>query len=274
MEKETTVEKYKQALERLEKANKELRELDKLKDEFVSFVTHELRSPMAILKGNLTMLLGGDAGEMSQEAREILHDMMLAVERQIRMVNDLLDISRIEVGKMEFKLKEVDVEESASLLVETLARIAKEKNIQLSIIPPSQTLPKVQADQDKVVQVLLNLVDNAIKYTRSGTIKVSFESKDSFLTTYVTDTGIGISQEAQEHLFEKFSRVGTKVTRVSGGSGLGLYISKQLIERQGGKIWLEKSTPEVGSVFCFSLPTFGSKEAREVAEKREPKPGS
>lgn len=239
--------------------------LDFVKDEFISIISHELRTPMSTIKGYLDMLLAGDAGSVSPEIRDVLTEMLLAVEREIRLVNGMLDIGRLEAGKMSFLLKEyVDVEQQARLLIQSLIRSASEKKISLTLDSPKESLPKIQADTDKLVQVLINLVGNALKFTEQGSISVSFYKEDDYVITCVTDTGPGIPTDKQNHIFEKFSQASTKKTRISGGSGLGLYISKIIIEKMGGKIWLEQSKPEIGSKFCFSLPVSGSSKAKEI----------
>ncbi|MEX0616346.1 MAG: HAMP domain-containing sensor histidine kinase [Candidatus Woykebacteria bacterium] len=250
-----------------QKQNVQTEKLESVKDEFISIVSHELRTPMSTIKGYLNMLLAGDAGPVSPQVRDVLTEMLLAVEREIRLVNGMLDISRLEAGRMQFILRDdIDVVEQARLLLQSLIRSASEKKLSLILEAPSENLPKVQADTDKLVQVLINLVGNAMKFTKKGSITVNFSQKEDYVITCVADTGAGVPVEKQSHLFEKFSQASTKETRVSGGSGLGLYISKVIIEKLGGKIWLGESKPQEGSKFCFSLPTTGSKKAREVAE--------
>ncbi len=241
--------------------------MDTVKDEFISIVSHELRTPMSTIKGYLNMLLAGDAGPISRQVREVLTEMLLAVEREIRLVNGMLDISRLESGMMPFTLREnVDVVQQARLLLHSLKKTASDKKLSLVLETPIDTLPTVQADTDKLIQILINLVGNALKFTQEGTITVGFTREGDFVITCVDDTGTGIPVEKQAHLFEKFSQASTTKTRVSGGSGLGLYISKTNIEKMGGKIWLAESKVGVGSKFCFSLPISGSEEAKIIAE--------
>lgn len=266
-----TLEQYQKALKDLEEANKNLRRLDKAKDEFVSIASHELRSPMTVIKGYVSMLLAGEAGETNPEAREILTEIMVAIERQIRLVNDLLNVSRIESGAITIKLRDrVDAQNLAALLVQSFKPVIGQKNIILTIETPSSPLPKVQADTDMSVQILINLVSNALKFTSAGSVTISFEVKGEYLITKVKDTGTGIPKEEQEHLFEKFSPIATKITRISGGTGLGLYISKNLAKLQGGDVWLEGSEVGKGSTFCLSLP-LSQTESAKAAMKILPK---
>ena len=242
--------------------------VESMKDEFISIVSHELRTPMSTIKGYIDMLLAGDAGPINPEVKEILTEMLLAIEREIRLVNGMLDIGRLESGRLPFVLRnDVDVIEQARLLLHSLKRAASEKKLSLVLETPTETLPKVQADSDKVVQVLINLVGNAMKFTKKGSITVSFSRDSDFVETCVTDTGPGIPPDKQPHLFEKFSQAATKKTRVSGGSGLGLYISKIIIKKMGGEIALKESKADYGSKFCFSLPISGSLKAADVSKK-------
>jgi len=262
-------EAYQKALRELTAANLRLRQLDKAKDEFISVASHELRNPMAIIKGNISMILSGDAGDVNHETRDILTDVLVAVERQIRLVNELLDISRIEAGVINFNLNPaISIDQVAELLVTSLKGVAAEQNLEIKLENPAKPLPAVQADHDKVSQVLINLVTNAMKFTKKGSITISFKEKSEHVITCVTDTGIGIPEGQKEMLFKKFSKPSSEsVGTLSAGSGLGLYISKKYIERQGGDIWLEESKPGVGSTFCFSLPMRGSEKALEVVSE-------
>ncbi len=249
-------------------ATNSVEKMDSVKDEFISIVSHELRTPMSTIKGYLNMLLAGDAGSVSPQIRDVLTEMLLAVEREIRLVNGMLDISRLEAGKMSFSLKnDVDVVEQARLLIQSLVHAASEKKLSLILETPPGNLPKVQADTDKLIQVLINLVGNAMKFTKKGSIKVSFYKDGDFVVTCVTDTGPGIPVDKQNHIFEKFSQASTKKTRISGGSGLGLYISKIIIEKLGGKIWLAEGKSSTGAKFRFSLPNAGSAKAKEIDEQ-------
>ena len=261
-------EAYQKAIRELTHANLRLRQLDKAKDEFISIASHELRNPMAIIKGNISMILTGDSGKVNPEIKDVLTDMMIAVERQIRLVNELLDISRIEAGVINFNLQpSIQLEQVAKLLNSSLQNIAKDQNIELKIQIPEKSLPHVQADHDKVSQVLINLVSNAMKFTSMGVITIEVKQKGDFVQVCVVDTGTGIPQKQKDLLFKKFSKAAAPTAgTMSAGSGLGLYISKKYIEKQGGDIWLEKSEPGSGSTFCFTLPITGTKKAKEIAE--------
>ena len=264
-----TPEAYKKAIRELTHANLRLRQLDKAKDEFISIASHELRNPMAIIKGNISMMLAGDTGPLEAEIKEVLTDVMIAVERQIRLVNELLDISRIEAGVINFNLHpSIHMGQVAQLLVNSLASVASNQGIEIKIIPAEKPLPLVQADHDKISQVLINLATNAMKFTKKGTVTIETKQVGDHIHTCVTDTGSGIPPKQQELLFKKFSKPSSQSPgSISAGSGLGLYISKKYIEKQGGDIWLERSEPGVGSTFCFSLPISTSRKAKEISEE-------
>lgn len=264
-----TPEAYQRAIRELTHANLRLRQLDKAKDEFISIASHELRNPMAIIKGNISMVLSGDTGPVNDAIRDVLTDVMLAVERQIRLVNELLDISRIEAGVIHFNLHPaISMEQVAQLLVNSLKSVTGNQNIEIILKRPDKPLPTVQADHDKISQVLINLVANAMKFTKKGSVTIETKQEGDFVITCVTDTGLGIAKNQQSMLFKKFSKPSSATAgTISAGSGLGLYISKKYTEKQGGDIWLEKSGPGAGSTFCFSLPISGSKKAREVMEE-------
>ncbi|KKS84307.1 MAG: Sensor protein resE [Candidatus Gottesmanbacteria bacterium GW2011_GWA1_43_11] len=242
-----------QLYENLKIANEKLKELDKLKDEFVSLASHELRSPMTTIKGSLSTILDGYAGEVSKETREFLTAAYSENDRLIRLVNNLLNISRIESGRLKFLVTNVDMSKLMKDEVDNMQMAAKERGLTLTI-DKTENLPLVLADEDKIREVLINLLGNAIKFTHQGGITVSAKVDKDMVVTSVTDTGNGIAPEDQDLLFKKFSQVrrGT-YSRQTGGTGLGLYISKKIIEGLQGQIWLT-STVGKGTTFFFSLP--------------------
>ena len=250
---ENTTKALNIANENLKIANIKLQELDKLKDEFVSLASHELRAPMTVIKGSLSTILDGYAGETSKEAKEFLTAAYSENDRLIRLVNNLLNISRIESGRLKFLVTNVDMSKLMKDVVTNLQMAAKEKSLRL-IIDKLDQLPFVLADEDKVREVLINLIGNAIKFTHQGGITVSAKVEKDMLITSVADTGNGIAPEDQELLFKKFSQVSRGTySRQTGGTGLGLYISKKIIEGLHGQIWLT-STVGQGTTFYFSLP--------------------
>ena|SRR3989344_2710376 len=237
----------------LNSTNHRLQEMGKLKDEFVSLASHELRTPMTAIKGSISTILDGYAGEISPQAREFLTSAYNENDRLVRLVNNLLNISRIEAGKLTFSYSQIDICKLISDVSEGLQMAATEKGIYLSY---NQDCPifKVETDEDKVKEVLINLIGNAIKFTHQGGVSVASRIEADNVIVSVTDSGEGIAQEDQDLLFKKFSQVSSSnYSRPSGGTGLGLYICKQIIEGLNGKIWLSSQTGK-GSTFSFSLP--------------------
>lgn len=245
-------EEINKAKEQLENANKQLQELDNLKDEFVSLASHELRTPMTAIRGSLSTILEGYAGEISVTAREFLTAAYNENDRLIRLVNNLLNISRIESGRFKFVYTPVNMNAILLEVTNNLQSAAKEKGIFMEY-KPNTSVPTISADEDKIKEVLINLIGNAIKFTHKGGVSVGLEYKDGMVITSISDTGSGIAPEDKDLLFKKFSQVQGNYAKQTGGTGLGLYICKIIIEGLKGKIWLD-STVGRGSTFYFSLP--------------------
>ncbi len=232
------------------------RELDKMKTDFISVVSHELRTPLTSIKGYTDLLLSGATGELAEIQSEFLGIIQMSTTRLSTLINDILDISRIESGSLQIKHEPIDYRKIVADTLRLMNAAADAKQISMDAALP-ETIPPVRGDADKVTQVLTNLVSNAIKYTpEGGWVKVSLEvSGEASVTTCVADSGIGVAPEDQKKLFQKFFRADNTSTREAGGTGLGLVIAKTLIELMGGTIWLE-SEPHKGSRFFFTLPLF------------------
>ena len=230
------------------------RELDKMKTDFISVVSHELRTPLTSIKGYTDLLLSDAAGDMSELQHEFLSIIQTSTTRLTNLINDILDISRIESGRIEIRHEPVDYRKIVADILRLMKTAADEKRIALEATLPA-SMPPVCGDADKVTQVLTNLVGNALKYTPvDGRVSISLEvAGDASVTTCVADTGIGISAEDQKRLFQKFFRADNSSTREAGGTGLGLVIAKTLVELLGGAIWVD-SDPGRGSRFFFTLP--------------------
>src|SRR2546428_4633194 len=234
-------------------ANRRLQELDKLKSDFVSTVSHELRTPMTSIKGYVDNILDGLTGALTERQSYYLNRVKSNVERLTRMINELLDLSRIEAGKVDLNLGNVRMREFVSEVVEGFQGMAQQKGVTLRTHQP-EDLPVIRCDHDKLHQVLTNLIQNAIKFTPTGG-EVRVESQvrdDGFLTIGVIDTGCGVRLHELDKVFEKFYR-GESGSAEECGSGLGLPIAKSLVELHGGRIWAE-STPGQGSRFYFTVP--------------------
>ncbi|MBN1221554.1 MAG: HAMP domain-containing protein [Anaerolineae bacterium] len=227
------------------------KELNRLKSEFVMTASHELRTPLTSIAMSIGLLMENASVNLSENERELLQAAQEDVERLRALVNNLLDLSRIEAGRLELDLKPVSVLFLVEKAVSTLLAQIEEKNIELSQTIPAD-LPNVNADPNKVTWVITNLLANALRYTnRCGHIRVSAELVSEFVYVAVSDDGIGIPLEFQKKIFEKFVQV--ESGKSSGGSGLGLAICREIIKAHGGTIWVN-STPGQGSTFTFTLP--------------------
>jgi len=246
----------------LQSANDRLQELDRLKSAFVSIVSHELRTPMTSIKGLIENMMDGLTGELTEHQTFYLGRVTHNIERLTRMINDLLDLSRIEAGHMELQTTSVDIGSIAREVVELLKPMAEEKSLTLAtnIIDP---IPLIQGDRDKLIQIFTNLTNNALKFTPSSgtvTVKVKYHA-DGYIHACVTDTGCGIPLDELQTVFERFYRSQSADIK-NRGAGLGLAITKSLVELHGGTIGVE-STLGQGSHFWFTLPLQSSKTRDE-----------
>lgn len=243
------------------------KELDHVKDQFISLVSHELRTPMTAIKGLISMAIKGDYGEISERLKQPLTNVYTSAERQLRLINDLLNISRFQAGRIKYTLLNFSLAKVTEEVVASFQTQARMKKISLTVAPQQEIL--VQADDIWVKEVLSNLLSNAIKFTNTGSVSVSYRVDNDQAMVVVTDTGLGIPQVEQEKLFGKFEQVITPSQGKAPGSGLGLYISRGVARKMGGDVYLERSMPEQGSTFVFSIPKAGSKQAQEVKSELE-----
>jgi len=234
----------------------EMREADRLKSQFLANMSHELRTPLNSIIGFSRVILKGIDGPITENQEQDLNAIYNAGQHLLGLINNILDLSKIEAGKMELAFTEVDLAEIIRVVMATAVGLVKDKPIELIVDVPDD-LPTVQADSIRIRQVLLNLVSNAAKYTEEGHIGVSARTirraGRSEIVIAVFDTGPGIAPEDQEKIFEPFSQVDASPTRKTGGTGLGLSISRHLVELHGGVIWVD-SIPGEGSTFAFTLP--------------------
>jgi PAS domain S-box-containing protein len=226
------------------------KQIEQMKDDFVNIAAHDLRTPATAVKGFLSMVLEGDAGKVTDPVREMINDAYQGNERLIELINNFLNVSRIERGKIKVIPKPNSIVDIVKAAIQNLEHAAQDKGLYLKYEPQSD-LPKVMADSDRTVEVISNLVGNALKFTEKGGITITHELKDNMLITNITDTGPGIAKDVLPELFQKFRRAGTKSN--TPGLGLGLYISKLIIVQSHGEIWV-KSEEGSGSTFSFSLP--------------------
>jgi len=250
----TLKKKVEEATFDLRKANKRLKELDESKSEFLSIAAHQLRTPITGIKGYISMILEGDYGKLTSAQRFELERIYRSSDRLTRLINVFLNVSRIETGRLDLTKTKENIVDIVEGVVSDLKPQSDKKNLKVSIEYPEEKIPNMLIDKDKIHDVVMNLVDNAIKYTEKGWVSIRLSSSKSLMTFESRDSGIGISEEEIDKLFQKFSRA-EAVDRVhTGGSGLGLFIAKKIIEAHGGKIWAESDGKNKGSVFTFTLP--------------------
>lgn len=247
----------------LSDANEQLKALDKARAEFITIASHQLRTPPATIKWYLSAIAGGDFGKMDPAVEEAVSKVMATNDAQISTISDLLNASRIERGKLEFFFEEADFEHLASESVNQLKPLAEMKKLQLSYQPSQSALPSIVMDQEKIRQVMNNMIDNAIKYTKQGDIKVKVEQVDGNVKFSVSDQGKGLSKEEAAKLFQKFTRGDNSATHATG-LGLGMYVAKVIVDQHNGKIWAESEGRDKGSTFAFSIPLNNSLKATTV----------
>ena len=264
--------------EEIKNTNTKLEKLERLKSEFISIVSHELRTPLTAIKNSLEICLSGKAGDISTIMDKFLNMAKRNVMRLSGIINDLLDLSKIEAGKMDFKFEMGDINTPVEFIKNTFENLAKEKNISL-ISEKDLNLPGTYFDNQRIEQVVSNLVSNAIKFTDEGgkiIIKTEIVKKsdldvkklntdnkqllyENYIKISVTDNGIGIAPEDQKKVFDQFQQIENSLNRQNGGTGLGLPIAKQLIEAHKGFIWVE-SEVNSGTAFSFIIPVLTEKD--------------
>ena len=245
--------KVEEQTKELREAYEELKVLDKAKSEFISMASHQLRTPLAAIKGYVSLLIEGSYGKLSPKAKAPLKNIYKTNEQLIKLVNNLLDISRIESGRTVLNFREVSLEEVINEIIEELRVEADKKGLYIKFKKPA-FVPKIIADREKIKQVFLNLIDNAIKYTFRGGIVVSIEPQGSDILVKVMDTGIGMEKQDFSSLFKSFKRGKEGSKAWTGGAGIGVYIAKKFVDAHHGKIWVESKGKNKGTTFYVKLP--------------------
>ncbi len=245
------------------------REVDRMKTEFVSMVSHELRTPLTSIKGYVDLLAAGEVGEVTPEQREFLDIVKTNADRLVELINELLDISRIEAGRIELRRKALDINAVIRQVADTMRPQIKAKEQHLTLDLTDET-PPVWGDADRVIQILTNLLSNAYKYTPTGgNVTITARARGDYARVEVQDSGIGLTPDDQAKLFTKFFRAKNRATQEAGGTGLGLAITRSLVELHGGEITV-RSEPGRGSTFSFTLPLARQAIEKEIAPTAQP----
>ena len=241
-----------------------IREIDRMKEEFVSIVSHELRTPLTSILGSIQLVAGDPGSVPDPEHRGLLQIALNNCERLVRIINDILDVSKIESGNLTLHKKAVNVAELVRQSIEVVQSAARNANVAIDAKLPAGLRP-VMVDPDRIIQALVNLLSNAVKFAPSGsTVRVSATGSDQIVTIAVSDQGEGIAPENLNRLFRKFQQVDSSSSRRKGGTGLGLAITKALVEQHGGRIYVDSELTK-GTRFSFTLPAATLEEAAAIA---------
>lgn len=243
----------------LKTANLQLKQFDEAKSNFVNIVSHQLRTPVSIMRGHSSMLLEGDYGELTDEQKRVAREDLESAIRLSDFIDTFLNITKIEVGRLELRKEWTDMEELIREVAKEIKPLTEKKKLYLKVISPKASLPAVEVDRGYIRQVVMNLIDNGIKYTEKGGITVTMEQVNNEEQFHVKDTGMGIPLKEVSLLYQKFSR-GKRAVINPDGSGLGLFIVKQFVELHGGRAWVESEGKGKGSTFSFSLPIIEKKK--------------
>ncbi len=238
----------------LTSANDKLIQLDKMKSEIISVVAHQLRTPLSAIKWTLKILLDKDAGDLTAQQEELLSKGFQSNERMIMLINDMLAVDRLESGKLKYNFVPVQFEDVVQDMIRSLLTLATQRNIRVEFSSPKDLLPKIKVDIDKIRDVLQNLIDNAIKYTRKdGVVLVGVAQEGDEFHFWVKDNGIGIPEDEKDKIFARFFRASNAAHAATDGSGLGLFIAQSIVKRHSGKMWFDSVLGE-GSTFHVLLP--------------------
>lgn len=223
-----------------------------IKSKFTSMVSHELRSPMAVIKESINLVMEGLVGGVTPEQKDVLSTAKNNIDRLSRLINNVLDFQKIDAGKMELDIKEYDINEVLLMVSKEMNLLAEEKGLTFTV-NIDESIPMIKFDKDRIVQVITNLLNNAIKFTEKGGIVVNTEREENIAHVAIEDTGPGIRAEDVPKLFQVFEQLGGGLSKKRGGTGLGLAISKEIIQAHNGKIWVESQLGK-GATFHFTLP--------------------
>jgi signal transduction histidine kinase len=236
----------------IDEKSRQLEVASKHKSQFLANMSHELRTPMNAVLGYTDLILDNIFGDVPEAIRDTLERVKANGHHLLGLINDVLDLSKIEAGQLVLSLGDYSMGEVVHAVVSAVESLAAEKKLALKATVPAD-LPPARGDERRITQVLLNLAGNAIKFTDEGEVSIEARTSDGALVVSVSDTGPGISEADQQKIFEEFQQADSSSTRKQGGTGLGLSISRRIVELHGGRLWVE-SAPGQGSTFSFTLP--------------------
>jgi signal transduction histidine kinase len=236
----------------LEEKSRELELASRHKSEFLANMSHELRTPLNAVLGYTELVLDSIYGEVPEKIRDVMTRIDKSGRHLLGLINDILDLSKIEAGQLVLSLADYSMKELVQTVFTAVESLAAEKKLALKV-DVAADLPRGRGDERRLSQVLLNLVGNALKFTEAGDVRVKAGFEDGQFRVAVADTGPGISPSDQERIFEAFQQVDSSLTRKKGGTGLGLSIARRIVELHGGRLWVE-SVPGKGSTFSFTVP--------------------
>ena len=257
---ESLYEGQRRAAAELQRLNEQLAQASKAKSDFLASMSHELRTPMNAILGFTELLLDDTYGDLADPLREPLEDIRTNGRHLLRLINDVLDLSKIEAGRMDLTVSEYAVADVVNVVHASLRALAEEKGLDFTTAVDA-ALPPAFGDSKRITQCLMNLVGNAIKFTPAGRVAIAVERRDDMLLYRVADTGIGIPEDQRERIFDEFRQADAAVSRDFGGTGLGLSITKKFVELHGGRIWVESESGK-GSTFSFTVPLRADERAR------------
>ena len=249
-------EKLQRAHHQLESAYQKLERLDQAKSEFLSIATHQLRSPLTVTIDAISIILDGELGQLNFKQRKYLKEVFHRARKMVEVVNNFLNLSRLELGRMKFNFQKTNLKELLEETIDNLAcqEEAKKKGLKFIYYPPKEPLQPVIVDQFQIQQVMQNFITNAFHYTNQGEIEVKLYQKNHSVVFSVRDTGMGLTSDEKEVIFEKFRRGKRAQNQYTEGSGIGLYLATQIIKAHHGRLWVESKGENQGSTFYFSLP--------------------
>jgi signal transduction histidine kinase len=247
------------AIENADKS-RQLAEASKHKSQFLANMSHELRTPLNAILGYAELILDKVYGDTPDKMREVLNRIQRNGRHLFGLINDVLDLSKIEAGQLTLSIADYSLKEIVQSVYSGVEALANQKRIALKA-EVAADLPSARGDERKLTQVLLNLVGNAIKFTDAGEVEIKATAANGTFTVAVRDTGPGIAEAEQAKIFEEFQQAESPISRKKGGTGLGLAIAKRIIELHGGRLWVE-SSPGHGSTFSFTVPTKVERQAR------------